>query len=181
MTNKVYKQFACESQSLLAKLIVIACRAFPGAHVYTLCCSRSLTMSQLRRRLYGSGGGADSDSTPSSSRDASPAPGHQRRDESEYKVIPRQKLERLKSDVKIAKRKGRKRRSAWIFGLGGVFGIFIAGFFASSNGGLDTLVEFAGMKDMNLDSILDILPAGIIKDVQNLQVRSALVYVSFSS
>jgi phospholipid:diacylglycerol acyltransferase len=85
-------------------------------------------------------------------------------------VVPRRKLERLKSDVKQKKGKGNKRRAAWIFTLGGVFGIFVAGFFASSTGSLDRFVEFAGIKDMNLDSILDILPAGIIKDVQDLQV-----------
>ena len=95
-------------------------------------------------------------------------------------MIPRVKLERLKSDVKILKRgkKGTKRRTFWIFVLGGVFGIFAAGFFASSRGGLDTWVEYAGMKDISLDSLYGILPAGIIKDVQELQVSYSMLTVS---
>lgn len=129
-------------------------------------------MSELRRRIFGRSGTPDSqDTTPPSSRDISPAPGHRGSDGGDYKVVPRQKLERLRSDVKILKRKGTKRRAAWIFALGGVFGIFAAGFFASSNGSLDRWVELAGMKDMNLDSLLDILPSGVIRDVQELQVR----------
>lgn len=128
-------------------------------------------MSELRRRIFGRSGTPDSqETTPTSSRDVSPAPGHRGSDGAEYQVVPRQKLERLKSDVKIFKRKSAKRRGAWIFALGGVFGIFAAGFFATSNGSLDKWVEFAGMKDMNLDSLLDIFPSGVIRDVQELQV-----------
>jgi phospholipid:diacylglycerol acyltransferase len=83
-----------------------------------------------------------------------------------YKVVPAEKLDKLSKKV----RKGTKRRNAWIFFLGGLFGIFVAGFFASSNGSLEKLVEMAGLEDMNLDSILDVLPAGLIKEVRDLQV-----------
>ncbi|KAK5168818.1 phospholipid:diacylglycerol acyltransferase [Saxophila tyrrhenica] len=138
-------------------------------------------MSELRRRIFGRSGTPDS--TPASSRDSSPAPGQEtNKDGSEYQVVPRRKMERLRSDLRILRGKGRKRRMAWIFALGGVFGIFLAGFFATSNGSFDQLVQFTGMKDMNLDSILDILPTGVIRDVQELQTheKEAVNYDSFS-
>lgn len=131
------------------------------------------TMSDLRRRIFGVG---TPDSTPSSSRDASPAPAQ--RDDGEYKVIPKPALDKLRKEVKGVRRKGSKRRNVWIFALGGLFGIFAAGFFASNNGSLDKLVELAGIRDMNLDSVLDVLPAGLIKDVQDLQVRSPTTALS---
>lgn len=136
-------------------------------------------MSDLRRRIFGSGSAS---STPASSRDVSPAPGHKNKNESggEYQIIPKQKLEKLRKDVKAVKHSGRKRRNAWIFALGGLFGIFVAGFFASGNGSLDRLIELAGMKDMNLDTLLDVLPAGLIKDVQELQVCALPVYLVLS-
>lgn len=126
-------------------------------------------MSDLRRRIFGA---STPDSTPSSSRDASPAPFQQdnQDDGGEYKIIPKPQLEKLRKEVKEVRRKGTRRRSAWVFALGGLFGIFLAGFFASNNGSLDRLVDMAGIKDMNLDSLLDVLPAGLIKDVQDLQV-----------
>ena len=126
-------------------------------------------MSDLRRRIFGAG---TPDSSPSSSRDASPGPSPLQHEDGEYKVIPKPTLDKLREEVKQVKRKGTKRRNFWIFVLGGLSGIFVAGFFASSDGSLDKLVELAGIRDMNLDSILDVLPAGLIKDVQNLQVRS---------
>ena len=126
-------------------------------------------MSDLRRRIFGAGGSPDS--TPTSSRDASPAP--IQREDGEYKIVPKPKLDELKKQVKEVKRKGTKRRTFWIFALGGLFGIFLAGFFASNNGSLDRLVEMAGISDMNLDSLLDVLPAGLIRDVQDIQVRTS--------
>lgn len=120
-------------------------------------------MSDLRRRIFGVG---TPDSTPSSSRDASPAPARPGDNVSNYKVVPSHELE------KIARRRARgtKRRNAWIFGLGGLFGVLAAGFFASPTGSLDKLVDMTGLSDLNLDSILDVLPAGLIKDVQQMQV-----------
>ena len=123
------------------------------------------TMSDLRRRIFGVG---TPESTPSVSRDSSPAPGQ--RDgagkKEELKVVAAEKLEQLKK----ASKSGRKRRNAWMFGLGGLFGILVAGFFASNNGGLERLVDMAGLQDMNLDSILDVLPTGLIRDIQDIQV-----------
>ena len=126
-------------------------------------------MSDLRRRIFGAGGTPDS--TPSSSRDASPAPAQG--DDGEYKIVPKPQLDKLRKQVEEVRKKGTKRRNVWIFALGGLFGIFLAGFFASNNGSFDKLVEMAGINDMNLDTLLDVLPSGLIRDVQDLQVRNS--------
>ncbi|KAK3710001.1 phospholipid:diacylglycerol acyltransferase [Vermiconidia calcicola] len=137
-------------------------------------------MSELRRRIFGVGEADSNETTPASSRDPSPAPG--KKDGAEYSVVAKEKLEQLKKDVKKVKRKGTKRRNLWMFAFGGLFGLFVAGFFASSNGSLDRWAEMAGIHNMNLDSLMDILPAGIIRDVQELQTheKEAVNYDSFS-
>ncbi|KAI6803631.1 LACT-domain-containing protein [Hortaea werneckii] len=137
-------------------------------------------MSTLRRRIFGAG---TPDSTPDVSRDSSPAPPSLRTKDGtaddNYKVVAAEKLEKLRQR---AHQKGRKRRNAWIFGLGGLFGIFIAGFFASNNGGLEKLVEVAGFQDMGLESFLDVLPTGLIRDIQDMQSheKDAVNYDSFA-
>lgn len=120
-------------------------------------------MSELRRRIFGTG-----DSTPISSREASPAPTSKDASGAAYKLVPQEKLDQLKTKVKTPK--GRKRRNFWIFALGGIFGILTAGFFAARDGALDQLVTLAGLEDMNLDTLLDVLPRGVIRDVRDLQV-----------
>jgi phospholipid:diacylglycerol acyltransferase len=119
-------------------------------------------MSDLRRRIFGVG---TPDSTPSASRDSSPAPARPGDKVTDYKIVPADRLEKTSS-----KHRGRKRRNAWVFGLGGLFGVLAAGIFASPTGSLDRLADMAGWNDLNLESILDVLPAGLIKDVQQLQV-----------
>jgi len=115
-------------------------------------------MSELRRRIVNVFVGGDSPaSTPSISRENSPSP-------DDYRVVPAQQYKSL------TKKKGSKRRNFWIFGLGGLFGIVLAGFFASGN----DMMDLAMLRDMNLDSILDVLPAGLIKDAQDLQVGTSL-------
>ncbi|EON63912.1 phospholipid:diacylglycerol acyltransferase [Coniosporium apollinis CBS 100218] len=136
-------------------------------------------MSFLRRRIL---------SDPSSSepsRDASPARdnedegdnGSSRDDkDEEYKIIPASKLQKLQKLTK--KKSSSKRRNVWIFGLGGLFGILLAVFFAGNS----DMVDLASLTDLNLDSILDVLPAGLVKDAQALQKheRDAVNYDSFS-
>ena len=100
-------------------------------------------MSTLRRRILG-----DSSSDPS--RDASPAKG-----EPEVSV-PLRQFEKLK------KRKG-KRKSWLLFSLGGFFGIAIAAFFAEQH----DVISFDGLTDFNLDAFIDVIPAGIVKDVNH--------------
>jgi phospholipid:diacylglycerol acyltransferase len=124
-------------------------------------------MSELRRRIFGSGDETP-DNTPSQSRDASPAPAPKEAGGDAYRVITKDRLDQLRKSVKVSK--GRKRRNFWVFVLGGLFGLVVAGFFASRDGALEQLVTLAGLEDMNLDSLLDVLPTGLIRDVQKLQV-----------
>lgn len=136
---------------LLARCASNYCFCLSESHSVSILRKR---MSELRRRVVGALTGDSPTSTPSTSRDASPAPGE------DYRVVPTKQLQ------KLTKKKGSKRRNFWIFGLGGVFGILIAGFFASSN----QMIDLAAFGDMNLDSMFDMLPAGLIKDAQDLQV-----------
>jgi phospholipid:diacylglycerol acyltransferase len=64
--------------------------------------------------------------------------------------------------------KWRKRRNGLIFFLGGLFGIVAAGFFAKEN----NLIDFPELSDLTMDSLFDVLPAGLIKDARDLSVRA---------
>lgn len=112
-------------------------------------------MSTLRRRIFGV-----SSDTPPSSGTSTPS-GDKNED---LAVVPSKHLEKLAE--KARRPKGTKRRNAWIFGLGGVFGIVVAAFFA----GNQEMLHLNALTDLNLDSILDVLPAGLIQDAKDLQV-----------
>jgi phospholipid:diacylglycerol acyltransferase len=64
-----------------------------------------------------------------------------------------------------------KKRSFWTFALGGFFGIAVAIFFIGHN----EIIDFAGMQDFTLDSILDVLPAGMLREAKEFQVRAAFL------
>lgn len=123
-------------------------------------------MWSLRRRVFGL---YSPESSPVHSRESSPAPGHSHARKDSVQLVPTRTLKRLQSQSKIAVR-GRKRRNAWVFGLGGLFGILLAASFATPTGSIDKIVELAGLRDMHLDSVLDVIPLGLIRDVRNLQV-----------
>ena len=110
-------------------------------------------MSDLRRRVVGTLVGDSPESTPDISRDGSPNP-------EEYKVVQAKQLKQLKSKT------GSKRRNFWVFGLGGLFGLVVALFFVSNN----DMIDLAAFGDMGLDSIRDVLPAGLINEARDLQV-----------
>ena len=78
----------------------------------------------------------------------------------EYRVVPAARLRSLERP------KGVRRRYAWIFILGGIFGLTIAAFFADRGDILD-LTSFTGV---HLESIYEVLPAGFVKDARELQV-----------
>ncbi|KAL2752200.1 hypothetical protein ACRALDRAFT_1078232 [Sodiomyces alcalophilus JCM 7366] len=61
------------------------------------------------------------------------------------------------------KPKTRKRRSTAIFLLGSLFGIIAAGFFAKSN----DLIDFPELGEFSVDSLLDVLPAGLVADMRD--------------
>jgi phospholipid:diacylglycerol acyltransferase len=65
-------------------------------------------------------------------------------------------------------RKGRKRRFGLIFSLGGLFGIIVAGYFANHNDVIN--INLALLSDLNLDSFLDVIPAGILKEARDISV-----------
>ncbi|UPK89606.1 hypothetical protein LCI18_000541 [Fusarium solani-melongenae] len=114
----------------------------------------------LRRRNVQETKAADSDDT---SRDDSPTPNPATRVHVVEHVVP----------------KTRKRRNTFIFLLGSLFGIIAAGFFASSN----DLIEFPEFTDLSMDSLLDALPAGLVKDMRDLiqgERELAETYESFS-
>jgi phospholipid:diacylglycerol acyltransferase len=78
------------------------------------------------------------------------------------RVVPEEKLEAFKQ------KRTSKRKNLWIFGLGGVFGLLLAAFFAQTN----DIIDLPGLDTMNLDNLMDILPAAFIRDAQQLQVCS---------
>ncbi|KAI9707081.1 MAG: hypothetical protein M1836_000041 [Candelina mexicana] len=118
-------------------------------------------MSFLRRRILG-------DSSNEPSREATPEHGD------ELRLVPAAKLKALKE----LPHKNRKRRNGFIFGLGGLFGIVVAAFFAKQN----DVISFDAFSDLNLDSLIDVLPAGVIRDAKELtqDERNAVNYDSFS-
>ncbi|EXJ85703.1 phospholipid:diacylglycerol acyltransferase [Capronia coronata CBS 617.96] len=120
-------------------------------------------MSALRRRI----GNVLRDSpSPSPSRDTTPDPND------EVKVVSKKKLE------KIRKHGSSKRRTGAIFGLGGLLGLLLALIFAQSQ----DVIKLEGLLDVNLDSLMDVIPAGIVKDVKDLSKaeREAANYDSFA-
>lgn len=65
----------------------------------------------------------------------------------------------------------RKRRTGLIFGLGGLFGIIVAGYFANES----DLINIPEFGDMSMDSLADVLPAGFMKEARNLAVCGSLL------
>ncbi|KAJ5141417.1 hypothetical protein N7526_002412 [Penicillium atrosanguineum] len=71
-----------------------------------------------------------------------------------------------------------KRRNGFIFVLGGLFGIFIALFFANQQ----EVISLESLLDLNLDSLIDAIPQGIISDAKQFTQhdRDTVTYDSFS-
>ena len=67
---------------------------------------------------------------------------------------------------KVHHGKTRKRRNGFIFFLGGLFGIVVAGFFA----GRSDLIDFPEFGELSMDNLLDVLPAGFVSDARDLAV-----------
>jgi phospholipid:diacylglycerol acyltransferase len=114
-------------------------------------------MNILRRRNAASSSASSNTGTPSHS-DAPQTPSNNHTD---YRILPAQKLNEI-----THKQKGSKRQKAWIFGLGGIFGIVIAALFANQN----QMLDLAMLQDLNLESIMDVLPAGFMREARDFQV-----------
>ena len=108
-------------------------------------------MSALRHRTGNVSGDTFS---PSPSRDGSPQPGE------EVKLVPVSKLKNL------AMSKRSKRKSGLIFGLGGLAGLIVAILF----GYHQEVITFEGLLDVNLESLMDVIPAGMVRDAKDLSV-----------
>ena len=106
-------------------------------------------MSTLRRRIFGA-----SSSDPS--RALSPTEGE------ESRLVPVSKLHSLSRKSSTS-----KRRNGLIFGLGGLFGLVVAAFFAQQQ----EVVNLNGLLDLNLDSLLDVIPVGVLNEAKDITVR----------
>lgn len=69
-------------------------------------------------------------------------------------------------DKQIVLKPRSKRRNGFIFFLGGVFGIFIALFFANQQ----EVISLDSLMDLNLDALIDVIPQGIVKDAREFSV-----------
>ena len=108
-------------------------------------------MSSLRRRFLG---------------DSSTEVSH----EPSREVTPEKDESSTSKKAQKARPRKRKRRYGIIFGLGGIFGLLVAAFFASNN----NAIRFEGLLDLNLDSILDVVPNSVVRDAREITVRSSV-------
>ncbi|KAJ5989053.1 hypothetical protein N7481_004263 [Penicillium waksmanii] len=74
-----------------------------------------------------------------------------------------------------------KRRNGFIFVLGGLFGVFIALFFANQQ----EVINLDGLMDLNIDTLIDVIPQGIVRDAKEFSMRQqherdAVNYDSFA-
>lgn len=117
-------------------------------------------MSALRRRVAGDPSGSSSEP----SREPTPDPAQ----DEQYRVVTAKKLHQLSAAKEKARAnaRGSKRWNLFVLGLGGIIGIVGAGWFAQNN----DMIDLPAIADLNLDSIADMLPAGLLQDARDLQV-----------
>ncbi|KAF4301576.1 phospholipid:diacylglycerol acyltransferase [Botryosphaeria dothidea] len=129
-------------------------------------------MSALRRRVAGDPSGSSSEP----SREPTPDPAQ----DEQYRVVTAKKLHQLSAAKEKARAnaRGSKRWNLFVLGLGGIIGIVGAGWFAQNN----DMIDLPAIADLNLDSIADMLPAGLLQDARDLQrhEREAVAYDSFA-
>lgn len=103
-------------------------------------------------------------------------PSDSSRDNNRRPLLPRIKTEedKLREEFDGAKVKQlvirprrSKRRNGLIFVLGGLFGIFFALFFANQQ----EVISLDSLMDLNLDSLIDAMPQGIVSDVKEFSVK----------
>lgn len=73
------------------------------------------------------------------------------------------------SEFNEVAKKGRKRRTWLIFGLGGLFGLFLAAFFADRND-MIRLAALPNMAELNMEGLAKVLPAQFLRDAKDLTV-----------
>ncbi|KAK2779886.1 hypothetical protein FQN52_002366 [Onygenales sp. PD_12] len=134
-------------------------------------------MAGLRRRI----GNLLSSSPPASTPEVSAAPTPTPSSSSNTFTANSDEQLRLIQSLKLQQlpiKRRSKRRNGLIFGLGGIFGIFVALFFANQN----EVISLDALMDLNLDSLIDVMPAGIVRDASEFsqKEREAVSYDSFS-
>ena len=106
-------------------------------------------MPSLRRRIFGQ-------PSPEPSREATPDKNE------EVPLVPLSKLQTLTT-------KKSKRRNGLIFGLGGLFGVVLAAFFANQQ----DVISLNSLMELNIEGLLDVIPAGVVQDVKDISVCSS--------
>lgn len=101
----------------------------------------------------------------------SPSPTREGKKAEEVRLAPVSKI-LTGTDSKIEKKDHKKRKNGLIFFLGGFVGIVVAGFFA----GRSDLVNFPEFGDLSMDNLLDVLPAGFMKEARDLAVCFYLLF-----
>jgi len=105
-------------------------------------------MASLRRRIFG-----ESNPTPTTEK------------AEEVRLAPISKIVSGETEEKVTK-KHKKRRNGFVFGLGGLFGIVLAGMVANKS----DLIDLPEMGEFSLDSLVDVLPAGFMREARELSV-----------
>lgn len=125
-------------------------------------------MSTLRRRP----GNVPRTSSPEPSTDTTttPTPTHPLTTNTENGGDPGDIVSNIREEIRhvevpVFKRRS-KRRNGFIFGLGGLFGVFVALFFANHN----EVISFDALMDLNLDSLIDVIPAAMVRDAKEFTV-----------
>jgi phospholipid:diacylglycerol acyltransferase len=113
--------------------------------------TQALAMSSVRQRQKGS------KHTESPSKSATPTS-----NDSEF-VKDEVEAKKSKSKQKV---RMSKRRIWLIFALGGLVGVLGALAFATQQ----KVIDIEGLLDLNLESLMDVIPAGILKDAKELTV-----------
>lgn len=133
-------------------------------------------MSDLRRRAVKETprDGKDNDETNPAARGESETKNQNAENHREYEKDEVDEKPTLSPIIKlkryITKPRG-KRRHSLVFLLGGIFGIFIALFFANHN----EVISLDALMDLNLDSLIDVIPSGILSDAREFTVRLFLL------
>lgn len=85
----------------------------------------------------------------------------------EVQVVAKARLKELKD---LTRQRPSRRRTTTIFLLGGLLGLFAAALFANKQ----EVINLQGLAELNLDSLIDVIPAGIIRDAKDLSVSGFL-------
>jgi hypothetical protein len=86
----------------------------------------------------------------------------------------------LEATKRHAHSKKQKKRSTWLtFTIGGLAGLLLAGAAAKNQ----DMVRLELLRDLSLDSIIDVIPAGILKEASDISQRekAAVSYDAFST